>query len=160
MIMADILFWIAIAIGVLVTLIAHWLAAYALLPNTVARCSQAYVTRPIACCIIGVFVALPLILILLGALDKIPFPLVKALLIGVLCVPLLIALIGSAGLARRIGLGLPAPTDAERPWLPVARGGLVMGLCFIAPILGWFIMLPLALLSGVGAWLIGRRIEL
>jgi cbb3-type cytochrome oxidase subunit 1 len=38
MIMADILFWIAIAIGVLATLIAHWLAAQALLPNTVARC--------------------------------------------------------------------------------------------------------------------------
>ena len=54
MIMADILFWIAIAIGVLVTLIAHWLAAYALLPNTVGRCSHAYVTRPITCCVVGV----------------------------------------------------------------------------------------------------------
>jgi len=160
MIMADILFWIAIAIGVLANLIAHWLAAQALLPNTVARCSEAYARRPIACCLIGVFVALPLVLILLGALDKIPFPLAKVVLIGVLCVPVLIALIGSAGLARRIGLGLPAPTDIDRPWLPVARGGLVMGLCFIAPILGWFIMLPLALLSGVGAWLIGRRISI
>ena len=103
---------------------------------------------------------MPLILILLGALDKISFPLAKALLIGVLCVPVLIALIWSAGLARHIGLGLPAPTDAERPWLPVARGGLVMGLCFIAPILGSFIMLPLALFSVVSAWLIGRRVVL
>lgn len=160
MIMADILFWIAIAIGVLATLIAHWLAAQALVPKTVERCSEAYARRPVACCLIGVFVALPLTLILLGAITKIPVPIVKALLVGLLCIPLVIALIGSAGLARRIGLGLPAPTDDDRPWLPVARGGLVMGLCFIAPILGWFIMLPLVLLSGVGAWLIGRRIEI
>ena len=160
MIMADILFWIAIAIGVLATLIAHWLVAQALVPKTVERCSEAYARRPIACCLLGVFIALPLILILLGAIDKIPFPLAKALLVGLVCVPLVIALIGSAGLARRIGLGLPAPADDDRPWLPVARGGLIMGLCFIAPILGWFIMLPLTLLSGVGAWLIGRRIQM
>ena len=160
MIMADILFWIAIAIGVLATFIAHWLAAQALMPATVARCSEAYRRRPLACCVIGVFVTVPLVLILLGAVNQIPFPLIKALLVGVLCVPLIIALIGSAGLAQRIGMGLPAPTDLERPWLPVLRGGVVMGLCFIAPILGWFILLPLALLSGVGAWLLGRRIEI
>ncbi len=160
MIMADILFWIAIAIGVLATFIAHWLAAQALLPTTVARCSEAYCRRPLACCVIGVCVTLPVVLMVVGAVDKIPFPLAKALLVGLLGVPLIIALIGSAGLARRIGMGLPAPTDAERPWLPVLRGGVVMGLCFIAPILGWFILLPLALLSGVGAWLLGRRIEI
>jgi hypothetical protein len=159
MIMADILFWIAIAIGVLATLIAHWLAARALLPATVTRCSEAYHRRPLACCVIGVLVTLPLVLILLGAVDKIPFPLAKMLLIGVLCVPLVIGLIGSAGLAQRIGMGLPAPADLERPWLPVLRGSVVMGLCFIAPILGWFIFLPLTLLSGVGAWLLARRLE-
>lgn len=159
MIMADILFWIAITIGLLATFIAHWLAAQALLPKTVARCSEAYARRPVACCLLGVCITLPIILLLLGLLNGVPFPLVKVLVVGLLCVPLILALIGSAGLARRIGMGLPSPADEARPWLPVLRGGGVMGLCFMAPILGWFVLLPLALLSGVGAWLIGRKIE-
>ncbi len=160
MIMADIFFWIAITLGLLATFIAHWLAAQALLPQAVARSAEAYARRPVACCLYGVLIGLPTVLILIGALDKLPHPVLKVLAVLLLAVILVIAFLGSAGLAKRIGLGLPSPADAERPARPVLRGGVVLGLVFISPVLGWFVLMPMAFLSGLGAWLIGRKIEL
>ena len=155
MIMADILFWIAVAIGLLLTYVAHWLAAQALAPVLVSRCAQAYEQRPWACCLWGVLIGLPVTLVLAAALDKLPHPLLKALAVGALAVVLVLAFIGSAGLARRIGLGLAA--GEEPAGRTVLRGGTVLGLTFLAPVLGWFVLMPLAFLSGLGAWLIGRR---
>ena len=159
MIMADIFFWIAVALGMLATIVAHWLAAQALAPGLVARSAEAYARRPVASCVIGVLVGLPLILILLGAMEKLPSAL-KLAAIAALAVILVLAFLGSAGLARRVGLGLPSPADEGRPGRPVLRGGIVLGLTFLAPVLGWFVLLPLVLLSGLGAWLIGRKIVL
>ena len=159
MIMADIFFWIAVALGMLATIVAHWLAAQALAPGLVARSAEAYARRPVASCVIGVLVGLPLILILLGAMEKLPSAL-KLAAIAALAVILVLAFLGSAGLARRVGLGLPSPADEGRPGRPVLRGGIVLGLTFLAPVLGWFVLLPLVLLSGLGAWLIGRKIAL
>ena len=156
MIMADILFWIAIAIGLLLTFVAHWLAAQALAPALVGRCAEVYGQRPWACCLIGTLVGLPLTTILLTLINVLPHPALKILGIGLLAVLLILAFIGSAGLARRIGLGLAAGEEpAGRTTL---RGGTVLALTFLAPILGWFVLMPLAFLSGLGAWLIGRRL--
>lgn len=160
MIMADILFWIAIALGLMATFIAHWLAAQALAPRVVARSAEAYARRPWASCVIGVLVGFPLVAILLGVLEKLPHPLLKVIVIAILAVILVISFLGSAGLAKRIGAGLPSPLDADRPGRPVLRGGVVLGLIFISPVLGWFVLMPLVFLSGLGAWLIGRKIEL
>ena len=160
MIMADIFFWIAVALGMLATIVAHWLAAQALAPGLVARSAEAYARRPVASCVLGVLLGLPLIVILLGALNALPHPALKLLVIAVLAVILIVAFLGSAGLARRVGLGLPSPADEGRPGRPVLRGGIVLGLTFLAPVLGWFVLLPLVLLSGLGAWLIGRKIAL
>ena len=35
-------------------------------------------------------------------------------------------LVGSAGLAQRIGAGLPSPADLTQPWRRVLRGGIVL----------------------------------
>jgi uncharacterized protein YacL len=159
MIMADILFWIAVAIGLMATFVAHWLAAQALLPRVVARSAEAYARRPVAVSVIGTLIGLPLGAIMLGLVDKLPHPLAKMLVIGVLAGLLIIAFIGSAGLARRVGLGLSTAADAERPAVPVLRGGVVLAVVFLAPVLGWFVLLPLTLFSGIGAWLLGRKLD-
>ena len=36
------------------------------------------------------------------------------------------------------------------------RGGVILGLCFITPFLGWLIIAPLGLASGFGALLLAK----
>jgi hypothetical protein len=64
------------------------------------------------------------------------------------------ALCGSAGVALAIGEGLPSPADAERPWKAIIRGWVVLSLASLLPVLGWFFVLPIALLMGFGAALV------
>jgi hypothetical protein len=72
-------------------------------------------------------------------------------------VPLVLALVGSAGLADKIGAGLASPVDVDQPWRRVLRGGTVLALLFIVPLLGWFAVLPLTLASGLGALFLPLR---
>jgi hypothetical protein len=47
---------------------------------------------------------------------------------------------------------LPAPDDERQPWRRVLRGGAVLGLTFVLPLIGWFLVLPVSLLMGVGCY--------
>ena len=69
----------------------------------------------------------------------------------------LVALLGSAGLARHIGMRLPSGRDATEPWRPVLRGGIVLSICFVLPGIGWFVVLPYALITGFGAAMVALR---
>ncbi|MFT6381637.1 MAG: hypothetical protein ACJAXZ_003129 [Akkermansiaceae bacterium] len=37
------------------------------------------------------------------------------------------------------------------------RGGIVLGLMFIFPVLGWFLVFPVAVFSGIGTAFLGWR---
>ncbi len=157
MIMADILFWFLVIVGVYVVLIAYWLGAAALFPAAVERCSQAYGRRPVAATFLGLAVGIPALLIAVAVAKALPHPLVGVIATGAMMVPTLFALAGSAGLAARIGAGLPSPLDTAQPWRRVLRGGVVLGLLFVMPVLGWFVLLPWAMISGLGVALMSRR---
>ena len=43
------------------------------------------------------------------------------------------------------------------PWRRLLRGGMVLGLAFVMPFLGWFVLLPWSLASGLGALVLSRR---
>ena len=66
---------------------------------------------------------------------------------------MLIALVGTAGLALRIGRNLSA--GASR-WEQSLRGGVMLGLVFITPFLGWGFLLHAGLASGFGAFLLAK----
>jgi hypothetical protein len=66
---------------------------------------------------------------------------------------LLIALVGSCGLALRVGRNLSTSGDT---WHQVLRGGVMLALVFITPLLGWLFVLPVGLASGFGAVLLAR----
>jgi hypothetical protein len=70
--------------------------------------------------------------------------------LGIVCLFVLFASTGIAGLTTSIGMGLPSPADLERPWKATIRGSIVLELAFLLPILGWFIILPSALIIGSG----------
>lgn len=157
MILADILQWFLLILGFFLTLNAHWLGAHALCPELVARARGQYERRPLRATLIGALISAPTLLLAAVLASKVPHPLVKMGAIGLVLVLLLLALIGSAGLVERLGLGLPAGNDQNQPWRRMLRGGSVLGLVFLMPFLGWFVLLPWTLISGVGAWALAGR---
>jgi hypothetical protein len=157
MIMADILLWTLIILGVYGVLVAYWVGAYALFPSLVERCRATYGVRPVASTLVGLVIALPALGIGIAAAKALPHPVVQLPVIGALLLVGLLCLVGSAGLALRIGSGMPSPHDAAQPWRRLLRGGMVLGLAFVMPFLGWFVLLPWALVSGLGAFVLSPR---
>jgi hypothetical protein len=156
MIFADILFWFLVVAGAVAALNAHWLAAVALFRPTVERAHRTYATRPVAATLVGLVALVP-VLGLFAVFARAAHPGVKLVTGALLLVPLVLSLLGSAGLADRIGAGLAAPVDDTEPWRRVARGGAVLALLFVVPVLGWFAILPLTLASGLGVLLLPQR---
>lgn len=154
MIMADVLTWFLIVVGTLLVLNAHWLCAFALFPRLVEACGERYGRRPVLATLLGLAVLLP---VLLGGIwigKTLTHPAIRIALILGSMGPALLALSGSAGLALRVGRGLRSAADVDAPWRAVLRGGSALSLAFVLPILGWFVLLPWALVSGTGAALL------
>ena len=156
MIMADVLMWTFLILGFYVIFIAYWVAAVGLAPNLVEGSSDRYGNSPWKSFLIGLALGIPLFAIGLGLANAGAAP-VKLIGIIISLVIFLVGLCGSAGLCLRIGKGLFNPLDTEQPWLRVKRGGIVLGLMFIFPVLGWFLVFPFALLSGIGAFFLSWR---
>lgn len=157
MILADILQWFLLILGALLTLIAHWLGAHALFPALVRRARERYVSSPVKATLVGLAIAAPTLVIAIALGKNAPHPLVKSLAVGLALLAGLLALVGSAGLVERIGIGMPSAVDEGQPWRRVLRGGVVLGLAFLMPFLGWFVLLPWTLVSGLGAWALAGR---
>lgn len=149
MIMADILKIFLLVVGFQIIAVCYWLAAEALWPRWVQAAQQRYLHTPFRGALLGVALGTPLVFGGLALAQNGSGP-AKGVGFLLLAVPTFLAFLGSAGLARRLGEGLPSPQDAGRPWGPVLRGGTVLTFLFLLPFLGWFLVLPLALLSGVG----------
>ncbi len=155
MIMADVLTWFLLILGALLVFVAHWLGAYGLFPTLVESCADRYGRRPVAATFLGLAIVLPL-LVLITVLSQLgpPFNVIALLL---LTVPVMFALLGSAGLVLRVGSGLASPSDATQPWRRVLRGGIVLALVFLLPIVGWLVIMPWALVSGFGVAVMAMR---
>lgn len=156
MIMADVLKIVLIIAGTLAVFICYWLAAEALFPSLVERARHRYQAQPLRITLVGLAVTAPALLIGVG-LGQAPHPLLKLMALCIGLIPVLLGMIGSAGLSQRIGCGLPSGLDATQPWRRVLRGGVVLAFTFLLPILGWFFVLPWTLISGVGAWVLSVR---
>lgn len=149
MIMADVLLWLLVILGSYIVIAAYWLTTQGLAPEFVDACRVAY-RRPVRRFGAGLGIAL-----LLGAagiaLSRLPAPPLKLLGVAILLLLLLGALLGSTGLAQHVGRGLGPTAYALQPWHCTFRGGAVLALTFVLPLLGWFIVLPVVLVSGLGA---------
>jgi hypothetical protein len=155
MIMADVLTWFLLILGALLVFVAHWLGAYGLFPTLVEGCAERYGRRPVAATFLGLGILLPL-LVLTTVLSHLgpPFNVIALL---ILTVPVMVALLGSAGLVLRVGSGLASPSDAVQPWRRVLRGGIVLALVFLLPVVGWLVIMPWALVSGFGVAVMAMR---
>jgi hypothetical protein len=133
-------------------LLAHWLVAAGLFPRAVEKLADTYGARPVRATLVGIFTYGPIQALGLNA-GNIHQPAVKFLVLVAAFGTLLLAFIGTAGLAFRIGRNLSAGADA---WRQALRGGVMLALVFITPLLGWFFALPVGLASGFGALLLTR----
>lgn len=157
MIMADVFKIVFLVLGALLVLVSYWLASSALFPAWVARARTVYAVRPIRGTLIGLIAATPLTLAGVGLMSQSGNSVLMLAGGLVVSIPVFLALAGSAGLALHIGAGLAMPGDEATPWRRVLRGGVVLSLTFLLPVVGWFIVFPWALISGVGAALMALR---
>lgn len=146
---ANVLLWLFLTVAFYFVFLSHWLVACSLFPTYVERCQEQY-RRPVVTTLTGLlFTVIPIALGL--TLTQIAPPALKWIGILVTTVPILAGLLGTAGLARRVGCGMPAPVDESQPWRRVLRGGTALALTFLLPVLGQLVVIPLVLSSGVGA---------
>ncbi len=154
--LADVFTFLFVILGFLIVYVGYWLTAYGLFPRRTERCAEQLSQAPVKTTLIGVITLIPLISIGILISSKAPNTVAKLLGIGLALIALLIALFGAAGLALRIGQGLKSERDEKEPWRRVLRGGIVLGLTFVMPFLGTFVVMPFAFIAGFGAIILTR----
>jgi len=132
-------------------LLGHWMVAAGLFPKATRAFAGIYDARPLRATLLGVFTYGPLAILFLQN-AKIPGGF-RILVVVLAVLALLIAFIGSTGLALRIGRNLSASGDLGQQ---VLRGGVMLALVFITPILGWLFLLHIGLASGFGAFFLAK----
>lgn len=153
MIFADVMAIVFIVVGLMLAFPAYWLLWQALFPRHFAGARQRAEQNPVLALVIGA----PLLvvgLVVTVALLAAPLPLAK--IIGAFGMITLFGLAfgGASGLSGLVGARLPSVRDEEQRWRPVLRGGMVLELTWLMPFLGWFVLLPLALMFGLGCWVL------
>jgi hypothetical protein len=150
MILADILMWFLLIAGTYIVINGYWLTTQGLFPSFVERCRIHIRSTPIRALLLGLAITVPAATAGVAML-RAASPSLKFAGATVLLLLILIGLMGSAGLAAQAGIGLGAYPDQPACWRRVWRGGLVLGLTFILPLIGWLLILPGTLIIGVGA---------
>src|SRR5262249_58672268 len=80
-------------------------------------------------------------LILASASKSLPGPLGTIWAGAIICLYLMQASVGVAGLATCIGERLASPADTGRAWRATLRGSIVLVLTYLLPALRWFVIL-------------------
>lgn len=149
MTMADVFAITLLLVGVAVVLPAIWLLFGALWPGVTGRAQQRIPAAPFKTFLAGLGVALVATLSVVG-LSVLNVPVLALLVFGA---ALGWSFVGLAGLARHLGTRLSSPADPS--WRASMRGGIVLVLSFLVPVLGWLLVFPLALVLGAGATALG-----
>lgn len=135
--------------GFLATLIGFQLLVAALAPRRSERAIRALRERAVASGVLG-FVAVGALVVGAAVLGQFggPGKFLSALLVAAGSV----FVVGGLGVVSRfVGERMPSPADLGRPWRATLRGGVTCSLAFVAPFVGWFFVLPAAVVMGTGA---------
>jgi len=155
MIMADVFTALFLTLGALLTIVSYWLLFAALTPVIVSRAEALYRERLKKTVLVGVASAVPLVLLGLS-LANAPAAALKLVGVALLLGLILLGQLGSAGLARHIGARL-GELESAGQYSVVLRGGTILALTFLLPGVGWFVLLPFTLISGLGAALLSLK---
>ena len=148
---AQVWFYFFLHIGVILVVCAYYALSAAIAPQMTHRARLRFAKYPWLPALIGVAISLPWviasILLLRAHLGPVKF---TGAVIGsawILC-----GLIGGDGMAQSVGLG----SSGDQPsWIHSVRGGLFITLTWVLPLIGWLVMLPLTLATGIGCLILG-----
>lgn len=149
MLMADTMAIFFVILGFLLAFPGLWLTCIGVWPTLVEgsreRCERGLIK--------SFFIGLPLAVAMVIAVSIVGKSegVGQISAVGIVCLFILYSNIGVAGLVTTIGKRLPSPADIERPWKATIRGGVVLELSYLLPLLGWFVILPITWLIGCGA---------
>ncbi len=152
--MADTMAIFFVILGLMLALPGLWLLCVGLWPRAVAdsaeTCSRGLIKPFLAGLPITIFT-----IVLAAVLNRVPGAVGNVSAIGIVCLYVIFAGAGTAGLATSIGRRLSSPADRERPWKATLRGSIVLELPFLLPVVGWFVVFPASMIIGSGAALLG-----
>lgn len=149
MLLSDVVAVFLVIVGLLLTFPGLWLLCRSLWPNIHEDCVQRSTRGMIAPFFIGLPITVVL-MIIVASLQKNGGPRSTVAWILLLCLYLLFANTGIAGIATLIGQRLTSPGDGDRPWRATVRGGIVLELSFLLPLVGWFLIFPVSTVTGAG----------
>jgi len=150
MLSADLMMLAFLAVSVFFALPGVWLLSRGLYPLDVEAMAADLERGRVRSFFMGLPVTVVCVLGLAICADKHqPFTDLSALLFLVFF--LFYSNVGVSALASMIGRKLPSPADREMPWKCIIRGGIVLELSYLFPVLGWFFILPISLIVGTGA---------
>jgi len=150
MLMADTMAVFFVIVGMMLAFPGLWLLCLGLWPQTVAEAAERCRRGLRLSFLVGLPVTIVVVFSTLKLLNSLG-GLGKAAGIGLLCVFMLHANIGVSGFATAIGRRLASPVDQAREWRATLRGGVVLELTYLLPILGWFVILPASIVIGSGS---------
>lgn len=161
MIMADVFKILFLILGLLICSVSYWLIFAALFAPAVGRAQQALAARPVRVFLIGALSGVPLVLIGIALTANGAGP-IKMVGVTFLMLLTTTALFGSTALARMVGQGLGNPQAPKPNGALILRGGAALSIACVLPLVGWFLLLPVILLTGFGAavHVIRRRVSL
>ncbi|MBI3099164.1 MAG: hypothetical protein HYY93_13115 [Planctomycetes bacterium] len=150
MLMSDVFAIVFTILGFLLAFPALWLTLNALFPNAARRSEEQVREAPIRSFLVGaVSLTAIVFLVVLLAATQANFLKFIALLTG--GGGAILAHLGVAGLVRHIGSRMPSSIDGASPWRAALRGAIALELSYLLPIAGWFLILPVSWLVGLGA---------
>lgn len=155
MLMADTMAIFFVILGLLLAFPGLWVLCRGLWPRAVAKAGAVCAKGLIKPFLAGA--PLTVVMIFVSAVLSNFGPAGKIAAVATVCLYLMIANCGVAGLVTVVGERLAEPSgnvDSGRPWRATLRGGAALGLASLLPILGWFVILPAALIIGCGARLL------
>jgi hypothetical protein len=150
MLMADVMSITLSVVGFLLFQQGLWLLSRALWPRRFAVTTERARRNPLASFLVGLPVTgLAMLLVAIagkafGAVGQ-----VAAFTLFVLF--WIYANVGVAGFVTHIGQRLRSPADDARPWAATVRGGVVLELAWLPPIIGWPGLLFASIILGAGA---------
>jgi hypothetical protein len=150
MLMADILAYFFVVLGFMLAFPGLWLLCRGLWPNLVDQSNRDCENGLVKPFLVGLPVSGAALFAAI-ALSKIGGPVGGVSAIATFCLYIIYASSGVSGLVTVIGHRLPSPADKDRPWNATIRGGVVLELSWLLPLVGWFVLLPASFIIGAGA---------
>ena len=154
MLMADTMSSFFVILGMLLAFSGLWLLCRGLWPEAVASAAERCGKRLWPSFLAGLPSTI-IMIVLAKFLFSVLGPVGKIAGVGVVCIYMLHAHTGVSGLATAIGRRLPSSLDEQSAWRATLRGGIVLELTYLLPILGWFVVLPASIIIGSGATNLG-----